>query len=376
MNKSNRTISIVLLFGMLFASSFLALNMNVIVSPEVQAESLMLDEDIIDEEINDEQFEEPVPTWEDSNIVWRPIEESLSIAKGSVETGLDDTKTVVYDPLTKSEMTIEKDQEISSELTLETSVIEEYRGLFTPESGMEAVIGTDGRSRITPTTSFPYRTVVKLYITAADSSTWVGSGAILDGFHILTAGHCVYIHDHGGWVSSIEVVPAKDTGVADEDPYGHAWMTYMRSYTGWTSSEMVEHDWAVVTLDRNVGVYTGWMGRITASSSSSIYSEYMNVAGYPTDLDGGENMYFDSDIGDGATEYNHYYMADTAGGMSGGPVWRYVDGNRYIMTVHAYGRGGVLSNRSRLFQLDSQVVWKALLPLRSKRFMVEQSIPV
>ncbi|KKL91765.1 hypothetical protein LCGC14_1891420, partial [marine sediment metagenome] len=31
-------------------------------------------------------------------------------------------------------------------------------------------------------------------------------------------------------------------------------------------------------------------------------------------------------------------------GMSGGPVWRYVSGNRYIMTVHAYGRDGTDSN--------------------------------
>ncbi|MHA2121504.1 MAG: carboxypeptidase regulatory-like domain-containing protein, partial [Promethearchaeota archaeon] len=112
----------------------------------------------------------------------------------------------------------------------------------------------------------------------------------------------------------------------------------------WTVSESGQHDWAVLTLDRNGGIYTGWMGRTTAGSSSSIYTDTMNIAGYPTDLSSGNRMYFHSEAGDGATSNNHYYWADTFGGMSGGPVWRYTGGNRYIMTVHAYGRGGTDSN--------------------------------
>ena len=46
MNKSNRTISIVLLFGMLFASSFLAFSMNITASSENETEPLMLDEQV------------------------------------------------------------------------------------------------------------------------------------------------------------------------------------------------------------------------------------------------------------------------------------------------------------------------------------------
>ena len=65
---------------------------------------------------------------------------------------------------------------------------------------------------------------------------------------------------------------AKSIGMEDTYfPYGNAWGVHYRSYSGWTSSQMVEHDWAMITLDRNVGAFTGWMGRQTASSSSSIY---------------------------------------------------------------------------------------------------------
>jgi V8-like Glu-specific endopeptidase len=184
------------------------------------------------------------------------------------------------------------------------------------------------------------------------SSSWgwnyVGSGAIIDNYHVLTAGHCAYLRDGDvpaeGWATSIEVVPAMDTADSPSDPYGSAWVTNMRSYTGWTVSGSAQHDWAVLTLDRNVGMYTGWMGRITAGSGSAIYDQLMNVAGYPTDFAGGDRLVWDDNNGDGATTNNHFYWADTGGGESGGPVWRYEGGTRYIMTTHAYGPGNPSPN--------------------------------
>jgi len=108
----------------------------------------------------------------------------------------------------------------------------------------------------------------------------------------------------------------------------------------------------VVTLDRNVGAYTGWMGRWTGDTSHGWYTGTLNVAGYPGDLDGGERMYYDSDSGFLATEYNHWYFMDTAGGMSGGPVWVYSGGNRYIVTIHAYGNDGSGSNHGTRLNQD------------------------
>ena len=88
--------------------------------------------------------------------------------------------------------------------------------------------------------------MVKLYITAGDATTWIGSGAIIDKFHVLTAGHNVYSHDNGGRALSVEVIPGMD---GTYEPFGSAMVTDMRSYTGWTQDEMAEHDWAVLTLD-------------------------------------------------------------------------------------------------------------------------------
>ena len=202
------------------------------------------------------------------------------------------------------------------------------------------VFGDDDRVRVTPTTSYPWRTIVKLYITWG-SDTYIGSGVIIDENHVLTAGHCVYYLANGGWADSIKVVPGMDDG---NEPYSHAWATNMRCYWQWLNSQRHEHDFAVITLDRDIGLQTGWMELRTADSSSLIYRDGLNIAGYPGDLDYGLNMYWDYDVGRTATEYNHWYYIDVAGGMSGSPVWMYDGTNRYILSICAYGDDGSGSN--------------------------------
>ncbi|KKK90731.1 hypothetical protein LCGC14_2720070, partial [marine sediment metagenome] len=196
-----------------------------------------------------------------------------------------------------------------------------------------SIFPPDDRQKITNTDEYPWSSITKLYITAADDSNWIGSGAIIDEFHVLTAGHNVYLHDNGGWASSVEVVPGMD---GTYEPFGSAMVTDMRSYTGWTQDAMEEHDWAVLTLDTNMGGLTGWLGRQTANPPDPIYTGTLYTAGYPGDLDYGEKMYSTSGSGDYADEYNHWFWLDTAPGQSGSPVWTYDGSNRYIVSINAY----------------------------------------
>lgn len=249
----------------------------------------------------------------------------------------ESSKTIGYNLLTKTEQ-LEESNDIAN-YSLQT--------IITPFSGKFDYIYTfqqydpspsypfppDDRVKITTTSTYPWSTIVKLFITAADDTEWIGSGAMLDEFHILTCGHCIYLHDNGGWADEVKVIPGMD---GSYEPFGHAYATYFRTYTGWTQDEMEEHDWAVVTLDRTVGNFTGWMGRKTADPLNSIYTGTLHTAGYPGDLDSGYSMYYDSDVGEDADNYFHWYWMDSAQGQSGGPVWQYDGESRYILSINAY----------------------------------------
>jgi len=245
-----------------------------------------------------------------------------------------------------------------------------FRGLLPYSSSPTPlrILGDDDRVRVSPTTGFPWRTVCQLFITFPDGTQVTCSGALVGrsdghGFHVLTAGHCVYNSAHGGWASSVEVAAGLDGSYA---PFGRAYATTGRTYTGWTDYSDANHDWALLTLDRSLGTKLGWMGRITRSSSDSLYRGALNSAGYPGDRGGGVQMYFDAAAGRTANEFRHWYFIDTAGGQSGMPVWMYfpsdagdIPAGRYISTVHARGgnassgNSGTRLNRDKFDRLVS-----------------------
>jgi glutamyl endopeptidase len=199
------------------------------------------------------------------------------------------------------------------------------------------IIGEDNRIRVNPTTSYPWSAIVKLYINWEGFSAF-GTGAMIDKNHVLTAAHCVYSQDHGGWVDSIKVVPGANNG---NEPFGHAWAINIRCYYRWIDYEYSSHDFAVITLDRDIGLQTGWMGLYNTFPLSSIYTGEINTAGYPYDLDNGQNMYYTSGNGYSAHEYSHSFDLDVEGGQSGSPVWIYDGTDYYILSVVTSGRVGI-----------------------------------
>jgi V8-like Glu-specific endopeptidase len=199
------------------------------------------------------------------------------------------------------------------------------------------IIGEDNRERITPTTDYPWSSIVQLYVTWGAES-YICSGAMISKNHVLTAGHCVYAQSRGGWADSIKVTPGADNG---NEPFGHAWAINVRCFSRWINNEMAAYDFAVITLDSDIGLQTGWMELYPSFPWSSIYTGLLNTAGYPYDLNNGINMYWTYDNGDFASEYTHYYYLDVAGGQSGSPVWFYDGTTRYILSIIAYSKVGV-----------------------------------
>lgn len=194
---------------------------------------------------------------------------------------------------------------------------------------------------------FPWSTITKLLMRFG-SYWYVCSGETFDGFHLTTAGHCVYNFDPNDdgdtsdqqWADEIWAFPAQTDlvgpiGEADH-PYGEAYATYQRSWSCWTVDADWDCDWGFITLDRSLGDRLGWMGR-----RWGVEEPNLNFSGYPV-----ETPYvpsntlvqypgYDAGNAHDYTDYRIPMYAYTYGGHSGGPVWQYVDGNRYLMGVNS-----------------------------------------
>ncbi len=220
----------------------------------------------------------------------------------------------------------------------------------------EIVHGTDDRVRVFNTTSFPWRTICKLEITAADGSSWGCSGAFLGPRTVLTNGHCVFMHDHGGWVRQVRVIPGMN---GSTKPFGTATSTFYHSVKGWTESHSSNYDYAVVVLPstQKLGNQVGWMG-LANLSYFSLLGLNVNNSGYPGDKPYGTQWWNANNILV-VTDRRVYYQIDTYGGQSGSPDWRYKDGQRHIVAVHNTG-GSPFNGGVRIIEpvFSNLVTWK------------------
>ncbi len=230
---------------------------------------------------------------------------------------------------------------------------------------LEVIQGSDDRVRVGNTTVYPWRCIASLLITASSGAQYVGTGWLVAPRLLLTAGHCVYMTDEGGWVSQIEVIPGRD---AANRPYGSAVTSAFRSVTGWTRDENSEYDYGAIMLpeDKRFGDQLGWFG-YTAASDDHLSSAVANLSGYPGD--GGPTgiqgtQWWHSRTLTGNTERQVTYDIDTVGGQSGAPVWELQsNGGRYGLAIHTYGtsttNGGTRITRE---VFDNIVRWAGEVP--------------
>ena len=225
---------------------------------------------------------------------------------------------------------------------------------------VETVHGVDNRTQVATTNVFPWRAIASLLITAADNSMWIGTGWFVGPHTLLTAGHVVYIKNSGvpgrdGWVKKIQVMPGRNGSTL---PYGSFTSTSFKSVTAWTNNGDENFDYGAIILASNVGNTVGWFG-YQVLSDGDLTASTVNIAGYPGDKPTG-TMWFQSNKVASVGPRKVYYDIDTAGGQSGAPVWRLVNGNRYGVAVHAYG-GATTNSGTRVTSpvADNIATWKA-----------------
>ncbi len=224
----------------------------------------------------------------------------------------------------------------------------------------ESIIGSDDRRQISPTTSYPWRANAQLLITAADNSSWIGTGWFVSPRTLITAGHVVFIKGSGvagrdGWVRRIQVIPGRNGAAA---PFGSATSSSFRSVTGWTNSGSHEFDYGAIILPTPLGNSTGWYGYGNYPDAQLI-GQTANISGYPGDKPSGTQWY-DARRITAVSARKVYYDTDTMGGQSGSAVYRIVNGGRFAVAVHAYG-GSTANSGTRINAevFNNITAWKA-----------------
>lgn len=150
------------------------------------------------------------------------------------------------------------------------------------------------------------------------------SGTLIDATHVLTAGHCIYMHESedgdevNDWATTVTVVPAFDNGAL---PFGVSNSVQLHAYTGWTDNEDFDWDVAVIDLDRPVGALTGWRGFGSDPNCSWYEAGLWEIFGYPAeDPYDGQRMYVQNGVYDGCESSGNevYFDRPNFGGSSGG----------------------------------------------------------
>jgi glutamyl endopeptidase len=198
----------------------------------------------------------------------------------------------------------------------------------------EAVINRDDRVRVDDVAAYPWRSICALRITARNGRQYVGTGWLAGPQTVMTAGHCVYLHDAGGWAESITVVP----GLAGSaPPIGSFTSQRLRTVDGWVEARAAGSDYGAILLDEPIGEELGWFG-VGALSDEQLLRAWANISGYPLDRDSARYQYFHARVLVQVNPSRLFYDIDTFGGQSGSPIWfTGTDGRRIAIGIHTTG---------------------------------------
>lgn len=206
----------------------------------------------------------------------------------------------------------------------------------------ETVFESDRRVQVVSTELIPWRSICNLAIQydqgrSSGTAWFVGPGLLM------TAGHCIYDHQHGGGAAKdIVIYPGRNGASTVGTPVRTAsvWV-----HQGWIQTGNRELDYGFLSINETMlGQHLGYFGFVDIADTI-IDTTVINVAGYPYDKPDG-TLWFDSGRIVSQDQHFLYYQLDTEAGNSGGPVFWYGKNQERIgFAIHTYG--DTIANRGR-----------------------------
>lgn len=242
----------------------------------------------------------------------------------------------------------------------------EMSGSYIPEDmefaiSTSSVFGSDERTPVSQTKNWPYRGIVKIRMTfnhvlkQSDGNyydrTYSGTGFMLGPNLLVTAGHCAYDDvttttssgntDYEDYIDNprfpdvVRVYAGVDgSDVADSTYIYYAEVSVINIQKEYFQTTHTNYDWCAMQLDRDLGVQTGYYGKISNwyEAGASVYSY-----GYPGDKPNNTMWETHGNL-TGNTSYQYCYNFDTYNGQSGSPVFMTADdGSVYVCGIHTSG---------------------------------------
>lgn len=217
-----------------------------------------------------------------------------------------------------------------------------FSNAFIPEQepggkSKRSILGTDDRFKVDNTTSFPYSAIAHMEMKWPNGKRYVGSAWMYGPNVAMTAGHCLYSIDNGGWPQEIVIYPGRN---GSSKPFGSVKAVTIHVPENYANSEDIDSDWGLIELDKNIGNETGYFG--ASWQLDSLAGTEVSVTGYPGEKS--RQMWQMNGPIRSSREYKIDYIMDTTGGQSGCPV--YLEDDHISVAIHTNGAFDGISNKA------------------------------